>query len=131
MSYEIEDILRIMKDYNINRSNINNESDDYASVGVSVYGIEASLPSGNGTSDQVANEAIRMISEVPLFRMIRTDMKYIEDRLDRVTSGRHQEVMYHRLDGMTIRDIAKVTDYSKSHIHRLLVEVAKCINGTY
>lgn len=127
MTYTVDRILKIMEEYHIYRRQLNEQGLEYASVGVAIV---SDMPMSTGISDNVANEAIRIVDDIPLFNTMRTDMKYIEDRLDRVKCIRHKEVMYHRLDGMTIRDIAKVTDYSKSHIHRLLVEVAKCINGT-
>ena len=127
MTYTVDRILKIMEKYHIYWRQLNEQGLEYASVGVSIV---SDMPMSTGISDKVANEAIRMVGDIPLFNRMRTDMKYIEDRLDRVECGRYKEVMYHRLDGMTIRDIAKVTGYSKSHIHRLLVEVAKCINGT-
>ena len=127
MTYTVDRILKIMEKYHIYRRQLNEQGLEYASVGVSIV---SDMPMSTGISDNVANEAIRKVDDIPLFNTMRTDMKYIEDRLGRVECGRHKEVMYHRLDGMTIRDIAKVTGYSKSHIHRLLVEVAKCINGT-
>lgn len=126
MTYSVEHILKIMEEYHIYRRNLNEGIKDYASVGVSII---TDMPLPSSLSDNVADEAIKMVEDVPYFNKIRTDMKYLEDRLDRVESEKLQTVMFYRLDGMTIRDIASVTEYSKTHIHRLLNEIAKCIKG--
>lgn len=127
--YSVDKILEIMKDYHVNRRNLN-ESKDYASVGVTMYGIESSLPRGNGTSDQVANEALRMIDEPEHFKTIRSDMKYLEDRLYRINNAGHQAILSHRMSGSTIREISKLTGTARSSVDRALIKIAMCISGT-
>src|SRR5690625_4529231 len=103
--YDIPKILEIMKEYHIYRANMPDGNKEYASVGVTVYDEEAILPRANTISDVTANEALRGIDELPIFAQMRTDMKYIDDRLDRVTDKKDIEILALRLEGLTIRDI--------------------------
>lgn len=128
--YDISRVLEIMENYHIYIANLQEITKDYASVGVAQYGIEATLPKAQGTtSDVVATEALRDIDELPLFAQMRTDVKYIDDRLDRVTSKLDVEILALRLEGLTVRDIGIATGYSKTHVHRKLVNIAKCLKG--
>lgn len=126
--YTTKKVLEIIENYQLYKSNLSS-SREYASVGVSQYGIEATLPKGNNISNVVELEAIRGIEELPYFAAIRTDVKYLDDRLGRVTDNLDIEILGLRLEGMTVRDIAAVTGYSKTHIHRKLVKIAEIIIG--
>ncbi len=125
--YDIPKILEIMKEYHIYRANMPDGNKEYASVGVTVYDEEAILPRANTISDVTANEALRGIDELPIFAQMRTDMKYIDDRLDRVTDKKDIEILALRLEGLTIRDIGASTGLSKSNVHRKLVNIATII----
>lgn len=130
MTYNITEILEIMKDYHIYIANLQEATKYYASVGVAQYGIEASMPKAQGhTSDVVATEALRDIDELPVFAQMRTDVKYINDRLDRVEGKLCKEILGLRLEGMSIRDIGLVVGKSKTHVHRLLIKIAEYIKG--
>ena len=130
--YNISKILEIMKNYHIYHDNLTTDNKDYASVGVTVYGIEATLPKPQGgTSDVTATEALKGIDDLPIFSLMRTDKKYIDDRLCRITDKLDIEITALRLEGLTIRDIGVATGLSKSHVQRKLVDIATIIkNGT-
>lgn len=128
MTYTVGKILDIMKNYHVYKGNLQIDAKRYASVGVAQYGIEASLPKAQGgNSDVVATEALRGMDELPMFALMRTDVKYIDDRLYRVTDEADIEILGLRLEGQTIRDIGAITGFSKSKVHRRLVNIAKII----
>jgi len=127
--YDTTKVLDILKNYHIYMANVSNvDNRDYASVGVTVYDEEATLPRANKISDVTANEALKGIDELPLFAQMRTDIKYIDDRLDRVTDN--IEILGLRLEGLSVCDISVAVGYSKSHVHRKLVDIAESIIGT-
>src|SRR5699024_7444412 len=103
---------------------------DYASVGVTAYNEEATLPRANTISDVTANEALSSIDELPVFTRMCTDVKYLEDRLDRMTVDIEIEILDLRMESLSASDIRAITLYSTRQIHRKLVNIAKLINGT-
>lgn len=127
--YSIPKILEIMKDYHKYISAIEDYKKEYASVGVGQYGIEASLPKGNNISNPVEQEALKQMDDIKYYADIRTNMKYLEDRLDRVQGDLCKEILGLRLEGLTIREIAEVTGYAKSYVHRLTIKIAEYIRG--
>lgn len=129
--YNTSKVLQIIKDYHVYKVNIANACKrDYASVGVTAYNEEATLPRANTISDVTANEALRGIDELPVVSQMRTDIKYLEDRLDRVTDEIEIEILALRMEGLSASDIGAITLYSTRQIHRKLVDIAKLINGT-
>lgn len=128
--YTTEKVLEIIKDYQVYKGNMQEGDKGYSSVGVAQYGIEATMPKAQGTtSDVVANEAIKQVGESLVIASMRTDAKYLEDRLYRVEDEILKEILALRMEGHTIRDIAEVTLYSKSNVHKLLVKIAKIIKS--
>src|SRR5699024_5767982 len=129
--YNTSEVLDIIKNYQIYKSNINNTHvRDYASVGVTVYSEEATLPRANVISDVTANEAIRDMGDLPVVAQMRTDIKYLEDRLDRVKDEIEIEILAIRMEGLSASEIGAITLYSTTQIHRKLVDIAKLIVDT-
>src|SRR5699024_552409 len=122
--YTTKKVLEIMENYQTYKQAIQCFRKEYASVGVAMGGIESVMPKAQGgTSDVVANEALRQIETTKYHADIQTDMKYLEDRLDRVTDSIEIEILALRMEGHSIRDIASITLYSKSHVHRMLERI--------
>src|SRR5690625_203632 len=129
--YNTSKVLQIIKDYHVYKVNIANACKrDYASQGVTEYHEEAELPQATTLSDVTANEALRGIDELPVVAQMRTDVKYLEDRLDRVTDDIEIDILALRMEGLSASDIGAITLYSTRQIHRKLVDIAKLINGT-
>src|SRR5699024_6633265 len=129
--YNTSEVLQIIKNYHLYKANIAHAcARDSASVGVTAYNGEATLPRANTISDVTENEALRGIDELPVVAQMRTDVKYLEDRLDRVTDDIEIEILALRMEGLSASDIGAITLYSTRQIHRKLVDIAKLINGT-
>src|SRR5699024_3788446 len=129
--YNTSEVLDIIKNYQIYKSNINNTHvRDSARVGVTVYSEEATLPRANVISDVKGTEAIRDMGELPVIAQMRTDINSLEDTLDRVTDDIEFEILALRMEGLIASDIGAITLYSTRQIHRKLVDIAKLINGT-
>lgn len=127
--YSVDKILDLIKMYHVNIEQIKSWQREYASVGVTVYDEEATLPKGNQISDTVANEAIRLVNDDIVFNMIETDVKYIQDRLDRVTEKEDAVILSMRLSGYSVQDIANVHSVTTRTIHRRLEKIAMLIQG--
>lgn len=123
--YNTKRILTIMKNYHIYASQQPIEK-QYASVGVSVI---TDMPSGNTLSDVTANAALRGIDELPIHTQMRTDKKYLDDRVYRITDYADREVLTLRLEGMSIRDIGINIGKSKTYINNKLIKIAGLIGG--
>lgn len=127
--YSVDKILDLIKMYHVNIERIKSWQREYESVGVTVYDEEATLPKGNQISDTVANEAIRLVNDDIVFNMIETDVKYIQDRLDRVTEKEDAVILSMRLSGYSVQDIANVHSVTPRTIHRRLEKIAMLIQG--
>lgn len=124
--YTVDKVLEIIRGYSNNIQNAK-ESMEYASVGVAQYGIEATMPRGNTTSDVVANEAIRMVTGTGYFANMITDIKYLQDRWDRVTNEKDATVLNLRLDGLSSAEIGQILGCSERNVNIVLRRVAETI----
>ena len=127
--YSVDKILEIIKMYHVNIKNVHNFSKEMASVGVAQYGIEASLPKGTNISDIVEKEAIRQIEGNKVFAEIITDIKYLQDRWDRVTNDTDAHILKLRLDGLSAHDIGQILNRTDRMIHIRLRRIAETIKG--
>lgn len=125
--YTIDKVLDIIRDYHININNIRGISNDMASVGVAQGGIESSMPKANSISDVVANEALRQIEMTGYFAEMLTDIKYLQDRWDRVTIEKDAQVLNLRLSGLTSMEIGQVVGCSERNVNTVLRRVASTI----
>jgi len=127
--YSINRILKIIHIYHINMKNIKDMNQELSSVGVSQYGIEATLPKGNAISKVVENEAIRLADNSRYFAEAITDMKYIQDRWHRVTDEKEAMVLNLRLNGNTMTEISHLMKIDRSGAYKILRSVAKKIKS--
>lgn len=126
MTYTVKKILELIRMYHVNINNIKKRQREYQSVGVSVI---SDMPKANNISDTVANEALRLIRDDRMFQLIESDVKYIQDRLDRVTEKEDAIILSMRLNGRSVRDIAEMHNVSERTIHRKLERIAMLIQG--
>ncbi len=127
MKYTVDEILEIIKMYHINIVNVREYRKEYKSVGVSVISDE--IMATGGTSDPVQTEALKHINNSLFYSQLATDIKYLEQRLDRITSERNAQVVALRMQGFTRMDIAEVLGVSKMTVGRLLKIAANEIKG--
>lgn len=128
--YNTTKILDIIKMYNHNKKLLAEYKKQYASVGVTQYGIESTLPRASGNSDITANAALQQVASDRYYADIQTDIKYLEDRWDRITEEEDAEILHLRLQGYSSRDIAVTLGISKGTIHRRLRGIAATITLT-
>lgn len=126
VNYSINDIVEIINSYSVNINNIyeHNNDDDMESVGVAVL---TSQPSAPGVSDQVANQAIKRVNNGLIFAEMKTDIKYLHQRLHRVTNERQAQILNLRLQGHSASDISEVIGVSRSTIYNQLKIIAGII----
>lgn len=123
--YTVKRIIQIIKCYHINVQNLKDlQREEMKSVGVSQYGIEASLPKGNNISSVVENEALRQIENTKFWAETITDIKYLQDRWNRITEEREAQVLSLYLDGFKTSDVAEIMKMNRSGVYRMLERIA-------
>ena len=127
--YSIDKILQIIHQYHTNINALQTVEREYKSVGVSQYGDDAAMPRGNRISSPTEIEAMRLIENNKVWSKMMTDIKYIQQRWDRVTDEQEAMVLHLRLSGYTMLDISQIIGKSKTQTYRLLRNAAKAIKG--
>ncbi len=124
--YNKSKVKDIIKNYHHMTQQIQSFRKEYASVGVTVYNEEAVMPRANTISDVTANEAIRHCDDVKVIADFKTDIKYLQDRLDRVNE-QDEELLTLFLAGYNIHDVANYYSCSLRTVDRKLDDIADCI----
>src|SRR5699024_3311278 len=127
--YTVDKILSIINSYHINVNNVREISREMASVGVSQYGVESSLPKSNEISNVVEKEAMRQMEMSTFFSDMITDMKYLQDRWDRVTEENEAQILAMRLSGYSATDISMRLKMSRKNVYLKLRNIARIIGG--
>ena len=127
--YTVDKILSIINSYHINVNNVREISREMASVGVSQYGVESSLPKSNAISNVVEKEAMRQMEMSTFFADMITDMKYLQDRWDRVTEETEAQILAMRLSGYSATDISMRLKMSRKNVYLKLRNIARIIGG--
>lgn len=123
--YTVNDIMWIIKNYHRDLKTIKEYAEDeFKSVGVAKYGLESSLPKGNSISAVVENEVLRRIENSKYFAERKTDIKYLQDRWDRITDEKEAIVLNHYLSGCTTADIAHLLGMTRWGVHKVLERIA-------
>ena len=125
--YTVNKVLDIIKNYHHNITILKEYRRTMKSVGVAQSGIESVMPKAQGgTSDPTGNEAVRLAGDTSYFAELATDIKYLQDRLDRVPKE-YEAILDLRLTGHTVREIAFLQHRSYSFINKSLNHIAECI----
>ncbi|RDW17622.1 hypothetical protein CWR48_13990 [Oceanobacillus arenosus] len=122
--YTTKKVMEIIKYYHIDTQNLRWMQEDKKSVGIAQYGIEATLPKGNGFSSVVENESIRQIENTKFWAEKITDMKYLQDRWYRITDEKEATVLQLRLNGYSISHIAELMKMERTGVYRMIERIA-------
>ncbi|MEN7386627.1 helix-turn-helix transcriptional regulator [Bacillus licheniformis] len=136
-----KEIESILKDYRwmMNSIQVLRESLEDAGEGLTAkYGVEASLPKAQGTtSDPVFKESVRRSKRFNKILMYEQKVQKLQDRINRITDDRENEVLHWLLEGKSYRWIAQHMELSFSHIRRIresivdkLADESNGTNGT-
>lgn len=89
-------------------------------TGVAQYGIEATMPSGQGiVGKALENEIIRRSKKSKRLIGYIEEVNFINARLDRVVDEKEKVILDCMLDGMSITAISKHIGISRKHVHKL------------
>ncbi|PKE64229.1 hypothetical protein [Macrococcoides caseolyticum] len=132
MTYTTEQIKDIINNYPIYIKRIFELKRSYyeniMGGNTALYGIEATLPKGNGSnSDPVFNEINRILKTDKTIIRLENKVKYIQNRWDRVIDERMAIVLSDKLSGYTIYDSAEKLDCSPQRISQIFNEIAELL----
>lgn len=125
--YSIDRVKEIIRNYYRYKQIIKEYRKDYSSVGVTVYSEEAAMPRANNISDVTANEAMRQVEEVKVYANMRTDIKYVDDRLYRIDKERDAQIVNMFMQGYNTYDISTYYNCTKRNIDKRLDIIAHSI----
>lgn len=112
-----------LKDYHwmINSIKVMQESlNESESKMTASYGIEATLPSGQGTTgDPIFRETLRREKRWEVVSHYESKVKEIQDRIHLITDERELEVLHWMLEGKGYSWISRHMGLSERHIRRL------------
>ena len=92
--------------------------------GVAQYGVEATMPNGQGVVGKaLENEIVRRSKKSKRLLEYIQEVNYINERLDRVTDDRERVILDCMLDGMSITAISNHMGFSRKHVHKLQDEI--------
>lgn len=130
--YTTDRVVNIIKNYHDILKIINEVLGEKAkSVGVSQYGIEATMPKGNGTSDQTGRQALENIESVKFVSKKISDIKYINDRLDNIVNERDAIIMQMLINGKSQLEIGQFLGISQSAVNHRIEKIAEQLNGEW
>lgn len=119
--YTPSKVKDIIKNYYVNLKTLQETQIDMQSVGISII---TDMPGGNKLSDNTANEAIRLHDHSLTQKEMLTDIKYLQQRTNRITCERNAQVLNLMMQGYTVTDISKITQQSRQHVYNRLDRIA-------
>lgn len=122
------DIESALRDYNWMVKEIDRLRKELKTVNSSltpVYGIEASLPKGSGTSDKVGNEVLNRDRKQKTIKKFEEKVQFIHDNSDCITDDRELTVLNCMLDGMSIVAISQHMGFSERKVYTIKDDIVR------
>lgn len=120
------DIENALRDYNWMVKEIQRLREELGIVNVSMtakYGIESTLPKGNGTSNPVENEVISRERKQKTLNKFEKKVKFIEEHSVCIDDDRELTVLNCMLDGMSIVSISQHMGFSERKVYSIKDEI--------
>jgi len=89
------------------------------------YGIEATLPKGNGTSDPVGREVIQRDRRYKTLKRFEKKVSFIEQHAPAIKSDREIAVLNCMLDGMSFVAISQHMGFSERKVYMIKDDIVK------
>lgn len=105
-----EEVKQALFDYNWQIreiARIKTSLKDYEFTGVAASGIESVMPKGSGTSDTIAGEVIRREAKNIRLSRMEEQVKYIQDRVHKISDPIYITIIECLLDGLTVSEISR------------------------
>lgn len=126
--YTIDKIVSIIKNYDVNLRYVNELREQVKrSVGVSQYGIEATMPHSNEINSVVESQALKTIEKTKHIAEKITDIKYLQQRWDRVKEEEDAMVLNLFLIGHNTNKVAEIMNKDNKTIENRVKKIAYVI----
>ncbi|MED3574511.1 DNA-binding response regulator [Cytobacillus praedii] len=122
------DIENALRDYHWMVKEIARLKDELNNTNSSVtakYGIEATLPKGNGTSDSTPREVIQRDRRHKTLRKFESKVVFIDDYSTYVEDDREIAVLNCLLDGMSIVSISQHLGFSERKVYSIKDDIVR------
>lgn len=120
--YTPSKVKQIIKNYYINLKTLQETQIDIKSVGISII---TDMPNGNRLSDNTANEAIRLHDHSISQKEMITDIKYLQQRMNRITRERDAQVLNLIMQGYSETEVSRITQMSNRNVRYRLDVIAR------
>lgn len=100
---------KLLTDYHWMISTIKELENELQEIAASTakYGIEASMPKANSTSDPIYNEYLRREKHVKRIKKYEKQTRIVQSLIDEIQTDREAEVLFWILEGRSMRWIGK------------------------
>lgn len=126
--YTRNDIENALKDYFWMTKEIQRLKDELNAVNnkmTATYGVEATLPKGNGTSDPVGSEVIQRDRRYKTLKRFEEKVSFIEQHMSCIKSDREIAVLNCMLDGMSFVAISQHMGFSERKVYMIKDDIVK------
>jgi DNA-directed RNA polymerase specialized sigma24 family protein len=94
--------------------------------GTAQYGIESTMPNGQGiVGKALENEIVRRSNKSKRLLEYIDEVNFINQRIDRVTDDKEKVILDCMLDGMSITAISRHMGFSRKHVHKLQDDIVE------
>lgn len=113
-SWMVKEITRLREELNIVNTSV-----------TAAYGIEATLPKGNQTSDNISAEVIKRERKHKTLKKFESKVSFIEQYSNHITDDREITVLNCLLDGMSIVAISQHMGFSERKVYKIKDDIVR------
>lgn len=96
-----------------------------SSVGSAQYGIESTMPHGNGISNPTQKAAEQLLLKDGALKRVQAKIDFIDERSKRVHKNQHIVTLVLRTEGYTCQYIANILNVKRTRVQNIINEMAQ------
>lgn len=129
--YTPKDVIGMLRTYSKDvemRDRLTHECEqerNTSSVGSAQYGIESTMPHGNGISNPTQKAAEQLLLKDGALKRVQAKIDFIDERSKRVHKNQHIVTLVLRTEGYTCQYIANILNVKRTRVQNIINEMAQ------